>query len=179
MKKFKFLFSLLVLITASFQLSAQMIIPIGDNCIGEDAVPVNSFYNYSYSQSIYTTEELVAGEITSISYKYNANDPITISSQIYLGEVNRNEFANSSDFVPADSLIQVFVGSVVYNNGWVNITFTTPFDYSGENNLVIAYMNNSGTWVDGGPRMFNVCSGVGNKTITCYRSNEEISIESP
>lgn len=168
-----------MLITASFQLSAQMIIPIGDNCIGEDAVPVNSFYNYSYSQSIYTAEELVAGEITSISYKYNANDPITISSQIYLGEVNRNEFANSSDFVPADSLTQVFVGSVVYNNGWVNITFTTPFDYSGENNLVIAYMNNSGTWVDGGPRMFNVCSGVGNKTITCYRSNEEISINSP
>lgn len=179
MKKFKFLFSLLVLIIANFQLNAQMVIPIGDNCIGEDAIPINSFYNYSYSQSIYSAEELVAGEVSSISYKYNANDPVTISSQIYLGEVNRSEFANSSDFVPADSLTQVFVGSVVFNNGWVNITFTTPFDYSGEGNLVVAYMNNSGTWLDGGPRMFNVCSGVGNKTITCFRSDEEISINSP
>ena len=117
----------LLLIVLGFQLNAQMTIPIGESCSGEDIIPVNTFYNYGYSQTIFTSDELVAGEITSISYKYNDNLPATVSSQIYLGEVSRNMFANNSDFVSADSLTQVFSGNVVFNNGWVTITFDTPF----------------------------------------------------
>ena len=168
----------LLLIVLGFQLNAQMTIPIGESCSGEDIIPVNTFYNYGYSQTIFTSDELVAGEITSISYKYNDNLPATVSSQIYLGEVSRNMFANNSDFVSADSLTQVFSGNVVFNNGWVTITFDTPFDYSGESNLVVAYLNNSGAMTDG-YRMFNTCPVVGNKTITCYRGNEPISINAP
>ena len=119
----------------------------------------------------------MAGEISSISYKFNSEVPTTISSQIYLGEVNRDVFANPEDFVSADSLTQVYSGNVTFTQGWVTINFTTPFDYSGENNLVVAYMNNTGTWTDA--RFFTTCSSVGNKTITCYRSNQEISINNP
>lgn len=175
-KKFKLLFSLIVLLTASVQLNAQMVIPIGENCTGEDIIPVNNYYNYSYSQTIYSADELVAGEITSISYKFDDNETTNIVSQIYLGEVSRGVFANSGDFVPADSLTQVFSGDVTFNNGWVTINFTNTFDYSGEGNLVVAYLNNTGSWTN--QRMFTVCSSTESKSIICYR-NEEISMDSP
>ncbi len=176
-KVFRFLLGLVFFIALMPQLNAQTVVTVGNNCMGEDFLPINVTYGYSYSQTIFSSEELMAGEISSISYKFNSEVPTTISSQIYLGEVNRDVFANPEDFVSADSLTQVYSGNVTFTQGWVTINFTTPFDYSGENNLVVAYMNNTGTWTDA--RFFTTCSSVGNKTITCYRSNQEISINNP
>ena len=153
------------------QLNAQTVVTVGNNCMGEDFLPINVTYGYSYSQTIFSSEELMAGEISSISYKFNSEVPVTISSQIYLGEVNKDVFANPEDFVSADSLTQVYSGNVTFTQGWVTINFTTPFDYSGENNLVVAYMNNTGAWTDA--RFFTTCSSVGSKTITCYRGDQD------
>ena len=176
-KVFRFLLSLVLFIALIPQLNAQTVVTIGNNCTGEDFLPINVTYNYSYSQTIFSSEELMAGEISSISYKFNSEIPTTISSQIYLGEVSKDVFVNPEDFVSADSLTLVYSGDVTFTQGWVTINFTTPFDYSGENNLVVAYMNNTGTWTDA--RFFTVCSSVGSKTITCYRGNQEISINNP
>lgn len=176
-KVFRFLLGLVFFIALMPQLNAQTVVTVGNNCIEEGFLPINVTYGYSYSQTIFSSEELMAGEISSISYKFNSEVPTTISSQIYLGEVNRDVFANPEDFVSADSLTQVYLGNVTFTQGWVTINFTTPFDYSGENNLVVAYMNNTGTFTDA--RFFTTCSSVGNKTITCYRSNQEISINNP
>lgn len=176
-KVFRFLLGFVFFIALMPQLNAQTVVTIGNNCTGEDFLPINVTYNYSYSQTIFSSEELMAGEISSISYKFNSEIPTTISSQIYLGEVSKDVFANPEDFVSADSLTLVYSGDVTFTQGWVTINFTTPFDYSGENNLVVAYMNNTGTWTDA--RFFTVCSSVGSKTITCYRGNQEISINNP
>ena len=176
-KVFRFLLGFVFFIALMPQLNAQTVVTIGNNCTGEDFLPINVTYNYSYSQTIFSSEELMAGEISSISYKFNSEIPTTISSQIYLGEVSKDVFANPEDFVSADSLTLVYSGNVTFTQGWVTINFTTPFDYSGENNLVVAYMNNTGTFTDA--RFFTTCSSVGNKTITCYRSNQEISINNP
>ncbi|MEE1112263.1 MAG: fibronectin type III domain-containing protein [Bacteroidales bacterium] len=176
-KVFRFLLGFVFFIALMPQLNAQTVVTVGNNCMGEDFLPINVTYGYSYSQTIFSSEELMAGEISSISYKFNSEVPVTISSQIYLGEVNKDVFANPEDFVSADSLTQVYSGNVTFTQGWVTINFTTPFDYSGENNLVVAYMNNTGTFTDA--RFFTTCSSVGNKTITCYRSNQEISINNP
>lgn len=176
-KVFRFLLSLVLFIALIPQLNAQTVVTIGNNCTGEDFLPINVTYNYSYSQTIFSSEELMAGEISSISYKFNSEIPTTISSQIYLGEVSKDVFVNPEDFVSADSLTLVYSGDVTFTQGWVTINFTIPFDYSGENNLVVAYMNNTGTWTDA--RFFTVCSSVGSKTITCYRGDQEISINNP
>ncbi|MEE0888742.1 MAG: fibronectin type III domain-containing protein [Bacteroidales bacterium] len=176
-KVFRFLLGLVFFIALMPQLNAQTVVTVGNNCIEEGFLPINVTYGYSYSQTIFSSEELMAGEISSISYKFNSEVPTTISSQIYLGEVNRDVFANPEDFVSADSLTQVYSGNVTFTQGWVTINFTTPFDYSGENNLVVAYMNNTGAWTDA--RFFTTCSSVGSKTITCYRGDQEISINNP
>ena len=113
-KVFRFLLSLVLFIALIPQLNAQTVVTIGNNCTGEDFLPINVTYNYSYSQTIFSSEELMAGEISSISYKFNSEIPTTISSQIYLGEVSKDVFANPEDFVSADSLTLVYSGDVTF-----------------------------------------------------------------
>ncbi|MEE1301541.1 MAG: hypothetical protein UHD64_02060, partial [Bacteroidales bacterium] len=66
-KVFRFLLGFVFFIALMPQLNAQTVVTVGNNCMGEDVVPVNVFYNYGYSQSIFSSEELMAGEISSIS----------------------------------------------------------------------------------------------------------------
>ena len=102
----------------------------------------------SYIQSLYLSTELQAGLITSISYNYGLTSPMTVSpSTVYLGEVDRTAFYSDSDRVPADSLTQMFSGSVTFTEGWVTITFNEPFVYSGTGNLVVAYVNNTADYL--------------------------------
>ncbi len=110
--------------------------------------PVFAAAPSSYIQSLYLSTELQAGLITSISYNYGLTTPMTVSpSTVYLGEVDRTAFYSDSDRVPADSLTQMFSGSVTFSQGWVTITFDQPFVYSGTGNLVVAYVNNTADYL--------------------------------
>lgn len=110
--------------------------------------PVFATAPSSYIQSLYLSTELQAGLITSVSFNYGLSDPITVSpSTIYMGEVDRTAFYGDSDRVPADSLTQMFSGSVTFSQGWVTITFDQPFIYSGTGNLVVAYLNNTADYL--------------------------------
>lgn len=110
--------------------------------------PVYAAAPSSYIQSLYLSTELQAGLITSISYNYGLTTPMTVSpSTVYLGEVDRTAFYSDSDRVPADSLTQMFSGSVTFSQGWVTITFDQPFVYSGTGNLVVAYVNNTADYL--------------------------------
>ncbi len=110
--------------------------------------PVFAAAPSSYIQSLYLSTELQAGLITSVSYNYGLTTPMTVSpSTVYLGEVDRTAFYSDSDRVPADSLTQMFSGSVTFSQGWVTITFDEPFIYSGTGNLVVAYVNNTADYL--------------------------------
>lgn len=110
--------------------------------------PVFATAPSSYIQSLYLSTELQAGLITSVSFNYGLTDPITVSpSTIYMGEVDRTAFYDDEDRVPADSLTQMFSGSVTFSQGWVTITFDQPFIYSGTGNLVVAYLNNTADYL--------------------------------
>ena len=110
-------------------------------------VPANTFYNYSYTQSIYPADSLQPGLITAISYKYAYSSPVTITpSTIYMAEVSRSAFASSTDYEPLANLTQVFSGSVTYSQGWVRIELNQPFNYTGEGNLLEAYVNDNGSY---------------------------------
>lgn len=108
-----------------------------------DYLPFSFYEPYSYDQTIYLAEELIPGTITSISYEVDFINALTdVPVTVLLGEVSRDRFYggyNTTDFVPADSLTQVFAGNVSFPvSGWVTITFDQPFVYSGNNNLVVA-----------------------------------------
>ena len=143
MGKFRKNWTILLFLLFGIRLGAQTEVQVG-NGTQTGYVPLVAMYTASYGQSIYLNTELPAGLITSISYQYALSENITVSpTTIYMAEVSRSSYGGNTDRVPADSLTQVFTGSVTFTQGWVTINLTTPFDYTGDGNLVVAYLNNS------------------------------------
>ena len=137
----KFLSLIVMAIAFAIQLPAQTTVTVGnENSSITDYGPVYSYYNNSFSEVIYLASELSAGTITQISYQYGVSTPLVDPNPtIYMGEVSRSSFSSASDW-ETSTLTQVYSGgSVTYNQGWVTITLSTPFVYSGANNLLVAY----------------------------------------
>ena len=137
----KFLSLIVMAIAFAIQLPAQTTVTVGnENSSITDYGPVYSYYNNSFSEVIYLASELSAGTITQISYQYGVSTPLVDPNPtIYMGEVSRSSFSSESDW-ETSTLTQVYSGgSVTYNQGWVTITLSTPFVYSGANNLLVAY----------------------------------------
>jgi len=138
MKKITFC---LLLFLAFFQSQAQVLIGNGTTLKN---LPINPYYGYSYSQSIYTAAEINAsGQITGLSWYYGGpagnNIPNSQNLKIFLGHTTKTTFGSGSDWEPATSLTEVYAGGIVVNGpGWAYITFTTPFPYNGTDNLVVA-----------------------------------------
>ena len=128
------------------QMNAQVVLQLGNGTATQSSVPIAHYYRYGYSQAIYTSDELTSGSISAIAYDYAYSTGCTVTSTIYMGEVSKSSFSGGSDFLPLDSLTQVYQGSVAFSQGWTTITLDTPFEYSGEGNLVIAYLNTTGSY---------------------------------
>ena len=114
-------------------------------------VPIYSCYGYNYSQQIISSSEYaasggVAGDITSVSYYYSSggtNMDNWNEWTVYVGHTTKTEFSSSSDWEPLVNLTQVYSGTITPVSGnWFEITFTTPFNYDGTSNLVIAIDEN-------------------------------------
>ena len=133
MKRLFFILSLLF----AMQISAQTEIIIGDTASNQSSsnLPISISYKYSYSQSIYKQSELVAGEISSISYYHVGENYSAGTISIYFKETSDSTL---SGFSPADGFTQVFTGALNLTNGWVTFVFPEIFEYSGQNNLIIA-----------------------------------------
>ncbi|PKP20177.1 MAG: hypothetical protein CVU04_04410, partial [Bacteroidetes bacterium HGW-Bacteroidetes-20] len=135
-------------------------------------LPTYLCYNYSYTQQIFDATEITADSIFNIAFQYFYGTADTRNLTIYLGHSTQSTFTGTTNFVPFDSLTQVFQGTVNFTNvglqNWVNITFTTPFDYNGSSNLVLAVRDMTGS--------YNICNNTfrthattGNKAIYFYQ----------
>lgn len=138
MKKITFC---LLFLLAMFQSQGQVLI---GNGTALKNLPINPYYGYSYSQSIYTAAEINAtGNITTISWYYGGptgnNIPNSQNLTVYLGHTTKTSFSSNTDWEPISGLTEVYTGGIIVNGpGWASITFTTPFNYNGTDNLVIA-----------------------------------------
>ena len=149
-------FLMLAVLFLPFALSAQTSVMIGDTSTATDNtyLPMNSLYEYSYSQQIYTPSEIgTAGTIHSITiWMRGASDLHTMPFDIYMLEVEAGEFATTTSWIPVTASDVVYSGSVtVHNTTDSAYTFelTVPFTYSGTGNLLICFDNNSGAWKSG------------------------------
>lgn len=131
-----------------FKPSATQIIPIGDGTSSGYELPVNTWYNYSLSQQIYTATEIQtaggsAGTINSISFyhTYANTTPKTMNGiKVYLLNTDKEAFTSNTDMVAVTDADKVWEGNITLNGeGWVTIDFTTPFDYNGDNLIVCMY----------------------------------------
>lgn len=124
----------------------------GQVAIGEESnelqmLPFSPYYPYNYTQSIYLASEInAAGFITSFKWYFSGTSNLTNSQElvVYFGLTDRTAFTTQNDFVPIEELVQVYSGGIVSNGtqGWVTITLSTPYEYDGVSNLVIAVDEN-------------------------------------
>ena len=113
-------------------------VTIGSGTTTNVWLPSHSFYKYSLTQQIYTVDEIGgAGTINSIAF-YNGGSEKIRTYDIYLVNTEKSSFSSSSDWVSVSSNDLVFSGSVTMTaNGWTTISFTSTFDYSGDNLAVV------------------------------------------
>lgn len=148
----------------------------GDLAIGNGTgtsyyFPVNNYYKYTYSQQIFTAEEMgnTANRITGISFQYGHTSPSTKKNdvKIYLGHTSKNNFGSGSDYELFDSLQLVYSGALNCTQGWNRFDFDNAFEYNGIDNLIVAVDDNSGDY-NGSSYVFNTHSTNGYMTIAHY-----------
>ena len=154
--------------------------PIG---VGEETnvyLPSYSYYKYTLSQQIYTSDEIgVARNIGSISY-FNGGETKTRSYDIYMVHTVKSVFENNTDWITVTENDRVYSGSVTMNSGcWTAITLDTSFDYNGTSNLAIIIDDNSGNWTNGPHMSCRVFNADGNQAIRVYSDNTNYNPYNP
>ena len=159
MKKLLHTFALVAMMLplASGSLWAQEDVTIGSlSGATDDAyLPVNTLYNYSYSQQIYTADEIgMVGTIDSITmWLLTSQDFNNVPITIYMVELDKETFQSNTDWVTVteDDIVYTDTLTVFHNNypDAYTIVLDTPFVYSGTGNLLIAVNNTTGIWKSG------------------------------
>jgi len=137
------------------------------------SLPIEPFYGYTYSQSIFLQSELnIAGQqINKVYYHWNGAAEATLSNgwTIYMGHTTNTSFADGTSWIPLSNLTQVFAGEVALpaTAGWIEIMLTSPFVYNNTDNLVIAVDENEGSY-DGSSEYFYCTSAATARSIRYY-----------
>lgn len=140
-------------------------------------LPINTYYNYSYSQQIYTAAELgsIIGGINCIAFQYIHASSQTKNIQVYIGNTTKSTFTNSSDWIPVNDMQLCFDGMVTFSSGttdnWVNIPLNAPFEWDGASNIVIAILNNTGNYTTSSDATFRYHTATGSTTLYTQNDN--------
>ena len=121
---------------------------IGDGSTTSGYFPGYAYYNYAYTQQIFTSAEIGAtGAINSLSIMPAAVTTATRSMEIYLGHVTD---ATATAYVGGDDLTLVYSGTTNYVAGeWYTFHFNTPFNYNGTDNLIVVFRDLTGSYASG------------------------------
>ena len=156
-------------------------VQIGNGTTTNYYLPVNNCYKYTYSQQIFLASEMNgAGEIHSVSFHYAYGTPMTKKTNvtIFLGHTTQSAFTSTSNYIPDTVLQQVYSGDLNCSQGWNTFTFTTPFQYNGTDNLVLAIDDNSNLY-DGISYTFYVHSTSDNMSLYYYSDSSNPDPSSP
>ncbi len=147
------------------------LLQIGQGTVTNASLPIEPYYGYTYSQSIYTASELNLGvsQINKIAYQYNGNSSWTDAIVIYMGNTTKTSFTSTSDWVSSTNLTQVYSGSFTApaTAGWIEIELDTPFLYDGTSNLVTGFDENTSGWHNSSDEFYCYAAG-SNRSIYYY-----------
>ena len=127
-------------------------VTIGSGTDEQPWLPSHSNYKCSYTQQIYTADEIDhpgGGIINSIAF-YNKGTAKTRTWDVYLVNTDKSSFSGANnDWVDVSQGTLVFSGSISLTaNQWTPITFTTAFDYTGSN-LAVVVNDKTGSYSSG------------------------------
>ena len=176
-----------VVAVLAFPAVAQTVYTVGSGTGTNTLVPINTNYGYNYTQSIYTPAQLNMPSgtvITKISFLPQTTvAPATWASLckdwvVYLGNTTTTSFGTTTSWVPVSGLTQVYQGVVgaPTASSWLEVSFSTPFTYTG-GNLIIAVDENT----PGYTSVVNWSSftGASNTTIYYYSDGTNPSPSAP
>ncbi len=122
-------------------------IPIGEGNLTNTHLPMEPFYGFTYSQVIYTAEEIgSAVNIENVAWHYNGAAAWTENEvTVYMGHTTLDEFGAYPSWISITELTEVWSGpfTVLNFDHWVTIDLDTQFAYNGVDNLVIAFDANT------------------------------------
>ncbi|MCD4828037.1 MAG: T9SS type A sorting domain-containing protein [Candidatus Cloacimonetes bacterium] len=122
---------------------------IGTGTATNECLPMEPYYEYSLSQSIYLQSDInMAGQqIETIKYHYNGNSAWTEDIVIYMGHTSQTAL---TDWLPLSNFIEVFNGQLNAPafDGWVTLTLDNPFYYNNTDNLVVMFDANTTGYTD-------------------------------
>ena len=141
-------------------------ITIGSGTTTNEYLPSYSYYCYTLSEQIYTSEDLdMPGAITSLAF-YNAGETKTRTYDIYMVNTEKTYFESSNDWITPTAEDLVFSGTVTMVSGmWTTFVFDHPFVYDGTNFALIVD-DNTGSWTYS-PHM--ACSVFGTESMQAMR----------
>ncbi len=117
-------------------------------------IPVNNFYGYTYTQEIYSADEIDSTHtpttITAIAFDYGSSTPTTAKNdvKIYLAHRATATFASFFDWTPLSEATLVYEGPLNCTQGWNTFDLDTYFAYNGTDNLVVIIDDNSNGYDD-------------------------------
>lgn len=144
----------------SFTSAGQDVIPTyqigGNDTYVGIGVPVEPYYGYTYSQSIYTAAELSAAGLTagskiiSLVYQYTGTDLSNTNDwDVYIGHTSKSSFSDNNDW-EVNGTLRVFATNLspTVNTATSPTEVTVmnnvdPFEWDGSSNIVIAVDENS------------------------------------
>ncbi|MBR0176054.1 MAG: fibronectin type III domain-containing protein, partial [Bacteroidales bacterium] len=146
-------------------------VEIGSGTTGYGVLPFRNQSAYSVSQQIYTAQEIgLAGSLLEIQL-YAFTNATTRDIEIYLSHTDANEVAAA--WLPVSTSHLVYSGSTTFAVGtWNTITLNTPFEYNGEQNIVMTVVDKTGTAVENAQRTnFLTTATTNNQAHYAYGSN--------
>lgn len=138
--------------------SIAQTIQIGSGGETSNYIPFYYLYDMGYSQTIYTSDELIAagmdpseGLITTIRYKATSSQSTSNWKDwtIYLGNTTKEGFDDGNDWIASVDIEQVFDGQIAANviaGEWLEITLDTAFQWDGTSNIVVAVNETTANW---------------------------------
>ena len=143
--------ALVALLCVPWVTQAQTV-TIGEGTSSTNYVPIGTYYNYSFSEQLYTAAEIgQSGTIISIGFNYASSTAKDFPIVVYMKAVDDESL--SSGWISLSASDEVFSGTLsVTGSGWQTIELDAPFSYDGSKNLLIAvdkgyvYYYSGNTW---------------------------------
>lgn len=158
--------------------------PIGTGTGSFSYLPFYCFYNYSYTQQIYTASEMgnQQGTIVAVGFPYMYSSPQSfVNVKVYMANVTKTVFANNSDWVPGNDLTLVYDGPYACDatDTFSTIYFDTPFEWDGSSNVVVAMAYNEGSYYTSDPRFYSHTATAGNTSLYVYQDGSAYNPSNP
>ena len=135
---------LMALLLPSVMRAQNAQVVVGDGTATTSNIPICIYYNYSFSQMIYTAEQInencnYVGAIESISFYYASSTEKTFPVTVFMKTTEKSEFESETDWETLAESDIVYEGDMTVSTpGWVEIPLNTAFNYDGTSNLLIA-----------------------------------------